>query len=81
MGKDKEPITSLDVYAAEGFAALQRAAEHMAADRCLEEAARCLEIANQKDAAHDCHRVVQLHRLAVARLAGVIRRFGEGESP
>jgi hypothetical protein len=69
----------VSVFEAEAYGAALRAAGHVAAtENALTEVGNALEMANRSDLTREVGKVAELHRLCAARLAGIIRRLGEG---
>ena len=71
--------TQLSVFEAEAHGAALRAAGHVTATaNALVEVGNALDMANLSGLACEVGKVVELHRLCSVRLAGIIRRLGEG---
>ncbi len=67
------------LYEAEAFAALQVVAAHTTAmTNAMTAAANALGATERDDVAKQLEKVTELHRLVSARLAGILRRMGEG---
>jgi hypothetical protein len=76
-----EAAGSRSIFEADAFAALQRAAGSSGAtSHALAEASTALELAGLAALARQTAKVLELHRLATARLAGVLRALGEGSA-
>jgi hypothetical protein len=72
---------SRSLFEADAFAALQRAAGSSGATaHSLAEASTALDLAGLGALARQTAKVLELHRLATARLAGVLRELGEGSA-
>ncbi len=68
-----------DFPEAEAFAALHRVAGHATAmTSVLLEVASALEATGRVDVQGQVEKLSELHRLACARLAGILRLLGEG---
>lgn len=70
---------SARLFEAEALAALHRVAGHTTATtHALTEAANALEMAAPSDLGRQLRKAAELHRLFAARVAGLLRRHGEG---
>lgn len=73
--------TQLSVFEAEAHGAALRAAGHITATaNALVEVGSALDMANLTALSREIGKVAELHRLCSARLAGILRRLGEGSS-
>ena len=68
------------LFEAQTLAALEQAEVHgRALAATLDEATYALSCAGQNELQHQVAKVVELHRLASARLGTLIRKFGAGD--
>lgn len=74
--------TQRSVFEAEAHGAALRAAGHVTATaNALVEVGNALDMANRSELSREVGKVVELHRFCSARLAGIVRRLGEGGAP
>lgn len=70
------------LFEAEALGTLERSTSHgRATEAALSEAVSALEMADQRDLAHQLQRARELHRLFSMRLASITRQLAEGRTP
>ncbi len=72
------PDENRSIFEAAAYSAILRASGHVgAAATALTEVGQTLDPANLPNLSRELDKVIELHRLCAARLAGIVRRLGE----